>query len=142
MFVGSRTEDPNPLSKRYTYMYQRRIFEAAGVDVNKDSEDEIARKVSGVWELYEDKAICNNLAFDVKDGSVLKYGVATKFDAFIYDIIKWKINLNKVDASDNRTLLDYIQFQIWRTEGTSIERKLQGYMKQLRAAGAKFRSEL
>lgn len=142
MFVGSRTEDPSPLSERYPYLYQRRIFEAACVNINIDTDEDIARKVSALWNEFGKTWVCNNLAFDVKDGSLLKYGLVTKFDRFVYDICKWKIDLNQWDASDNRTLLDYCVFQIERSKGTSIEKKLQDYVQQLRKAGAKLRSEL
>jgi hypothetical protein len=142
MYIGSRMPDPNPVNPKYEYLYERRILEAACVDMVKDSEEEIARKVSHLWDVIGDKMICNNLAFDVKDGSVLKYGLVTLFDQLVYDILKWKINLNKPDVHDGKTLLDYVKFQIERHVGLSAEKKMQIYFRQLRAAGAKFSTEL
>ena len=97
-----------------------------------------------MWNVYEQTnlAVCNNTQFDVTDGSILKYAVTTYFDDFIDDIIRWKINLNKVHASDNRTLLDYIQYQMEHNKGNALENKFRYYYNKLKAAGAKHRSEL
>ena len=54
----------------------------------------------------------------------------------------WKVNLNKVDKTDGRTVLDYIKDQIERNKGLATEPVLQGYYNQLKKAGAKHRVEL
>ena len=139
--VGALVEDSEPQGK-YKYLYQRRIFEAACVDVNKDSEEEIARKVSKVWKENEDQLICNNTAFEVGNGNIIKFAVNMTFDSFIFDMAIWKVNLNKVDATDGRTVLDYVKYQMERAKGTSAERVLSLYYSSLRRAGAKHKSEL
>lgn len=65
------------------YNYQRKILEAAGVEINTDSEEVLQKKVSVQWTLVESKMIDNNLAFDVKEGSLLKKGRVTKFDGLV-----------------------------------------------------------
>jgi len=139
--VGDWTKDPEPQGK-YEYLYQRRFLEAACVDISKDSNDEIARKISQVWKENEDKLICNNTQFEVGNGNIIKFAVDKSFDTFIFDIIDWKVDLNKVDDTDGRTALDYVKYQMERAKGTSLERKLQFYYSSLRSAGAKHRSEL
>ena len=143
MCIGSRIEDPQP-TPTYRYLYTRKFYEAARVDTATDSKATIAEKITGMWKVYEQTnlAVCNNTQFDVTDGSVLKYAVTTYFIEFVEDIIQWKIPLNKVDASDNRTLLDYIKAQLERNKGNALESKFQLYYDRLKAAGAKHRWEL
>lgn len=139
--VGDFTKDPEPQDK-YEYLYQRRIFEAACVDLYKDSADEIARKVSQLWKENEDLLICNNTQFEVINGNIIKFAIDKSFDTFIFDLIDWKVDFNKVDETDGRTVLDYVKYQMERAEGTSLEVRLNFYYKSLKSAGAKHRSEL
>ena len=92
--------------------------------------------------VFEDRLYCNNLQFDVGNGSVLKFGVATKFGNFISDVITWGVNLNKVDETDERTLLDYVRWQMEENQGNPIAERMRLYYRALRKAGAKHRSEL
>lgn len=141
MNVGAFDEEPEP-SGRYIWTYQRKILEAACVDLEKDSEEVIAQKISRVWNENEDSLVCSSTRFDVPRGNILKFAVNMKFTAFIGDMIQWKVNLNKVDATDNKTVLDYIEDQIQRNKGYSVEQTLNMYYRVLREAGAKHRREL
>ena len=141
MLIDSRTKDPNPTGN-YIYMYQRKIMDAAGVDVNKDSPDIISKKIIRMWSFFEPLPTCDNLQFDVSDGNIIKYAISTLFDEFLYDMVTWKVPLNKIDDSDNKTALDYLSAQIKRNKGNALEPKLQNYFKLLREAGAKYSSEL
>jgi hypothetical protein len=140
-YVGNFTKDDLPQG-RYEYTYQRRILEAACVDINKDSDEEISRKIALVWKENEDALICNNTQFDVGNGSVIKYAVISGFDHFVFDIATWKINLNKIDETDGRTVLDYVKYHLDRAKGTASERRLKLYYAVLKDAGAKHKSEL
>ena len=128
--------------QKYPYRYQRKIFEASCVDMYRDSDEEIARKVSAMWAKNADKLTCTDTSFDVEKGSIIKYAVNAKFENFIYDVISWKVDLNRIDESDNRTVLDYIQDQIRSYKGLPTERDLRIYYELFRKAGAKHRSEL
>jgi len=139
--VGDWTKDFEPQGK-YEYLYQRRFLEAACVDLEKDSKEEISKKISQVWIENEDKFICNNTQFDVGNGNIIKFAVVKNFDTFIFDIIDWKVNLNKVDETDGRTVLDYVKYQMEKAKGTSLEKKLKFYYSSLKSAGAKHKSEL
>lgn len=141
MYVGGMSEDPEPRG-RYRYKYQRKLFEAACVDLEKDSEATIAAKVSRVWRQYEDSLTCDNSRFDVVNGNLLKYAVNIKFDVFLYDVVDWKVNLNRVDSSDNRTVLDYVEYQMRINKGNASFRILESYYALLRKAGAKHQREL
>lgn len=141
MFVGNLSADTTN-SGKWRYNYERRFHEAACVDTARDSKEVVARKISQLWRQEEERLVCNNLQFDVQDGNILKYAVAVQFDAFIADAIAWKVNLNKVDASDGRTLLDYVQYHMERTRGGAVEKKLANYYDALRKAGARHKREL
>jgi hypothetical protein len=72
----------------------------------------------------------------------VKWAVSYKFYDFINDIIKWGINLNRVDEADGRTALDYALFHIQRNKGNAMEPVYQDIYDTLRKAGAKHRREL
>jgi hypothetical protein len=139
MAIGTASTDN---TARYQFTYQRIISDAACV-TPEDSEEEAGRKIREMWTQYEDKLICNNTRFDVQNGSMLKFAASARFEDFLFDAsMIWKVNLNRVDPSDGRTVLDYVQKEIERNRGTSIESKLESYYDMLRTAGAKHRSEL
>lgn len=139
--VGDKSKLETPIGK-IRFAYQKKFLEASCVNVDSDSPEVVQSKVAKMWSKFRDKLVCNSVSFDVENGSILKFAVANKFDEFIYDALKWKIDLNKVDPTDKRTVLDYIQRQIERNKGNSLEPKLQSYYNRLKAAGAKHKSEL
>lgn len=128
----------------YKYLYQRRIYEAAKIDISKDSKEVIAKKITAMWLLSEQLKLveCNSLQFDVRNGNLLKYAVSSLFNEFIDDAIAWHIPLNKVDENDNRTLLDYVQYHVNKNKGNALEQQYQTYYKKLRSAGAKHLREV
>lgn len=140
--VSLRTKDTAKDSS-FVYTYQKKVFEAACADPDKDSEEEVSKKIREMWTAYQDDLVCDSSAFDVSRGSILKYAVAMKFNDFLEDAaMVWKINLNKVDANDGRTVLDYVQKEIERNKGNVNESTLKQYYDILRKAGAKHKSEL
>jgi hypothetical protein len=141
MFVSSKEEDPNPQG-RFVWKYQRKLLEAACIDVKKDNEEEIGKKIAKVWKDNEATLICNNTKFDVANGNIIKFAVNLKFDEFLIDVTKWKVNLNKVDETDGRTVLDYVQSQIDANKGLATEPVLKKYYQMLKDAGAKHKWEL
>lgn len=135
---GSRPRTYRPLH----ILYQRKLFEAACVNLEEDSEKVIARKISSVMLEYEDMLICNNLQFDVSNGNIIKYAVVINFDVFINDMASWGVNFNKVDATDDRTVLDYVQAKIERNKGLATEQIFKNYYEIIRKAGGKHKWEL
>jgi len=136
--VSGRMKDSSGKNK---YLYQTKVQEAACIQ-SSDSEEVKNQKIKEAWTKYEDDLKCNSTQFDVMDGSLIKYSVSYRFDEFIDEVIKWKINLNKVDATDGRTPLDYIKYHIEKNKGNALEEKFQIYYDKLKAAGAKHKSEL
>lgn len=138
MFISGRTKDS---SGRNDYLYQTRILDGACVK-SSDSEKVKNEKIQKAWKTFEPDLNCTSIRFDVTNGHLLKFAVANRFDEFLEDAIFWKVNLNRIDASDNRTLLDYVKFHIERNKGNSVGEKLKIYYKMLQEAGAKHKSEL
>ncbi len=140
--VGFMESDKDPNSS-YLHSYQRKVYEAACADYDNDSDEEISRKVNILWNSYPEKFKCSNTSFDVPQGSILKFAVAKRFQDFIVDAAQiWKVDLNKVDPSDGRTLLDYVKKELDQSIGTAGEKHLRLYYSVLRQAGAKYKSEL
>lgn len=136
--VSGRMKDSSGKNK---YLYQTKFQEAACIQ-SSDSEEQKNQKIREAWTKYESDLKCNSTQFDVMDGSLIKYSVSYRFDEFIDEVIKWKINLNKVDETDGRTPLDYIKYHIEKNKGNALEEKFQIYYDKLKAAGAKHKSEL
>jgi len=142
VLVNGQTLDPNPISPKYKYLYERYFFEAACADPNVDSPEVVQRKMSAMWIKYQDILRCTNVQFDVGQGSIIKFAVAQKFDRFIWDVTRWKIPLNIVDPNDHKTVLDYVDDELASHHGSPLESTLQLYHDQLIKAGAKHSSEL
>lgn len=143
MIVGAWTP-PEKDGTGFKYLYQERFYLAAKVDRLRDDEKTIAGKISAMWKIYQQTGYtaCNASTFDIRDGNLLKYAVADKFDAFLEDAIKWKLDPNKIDFYDQMTLLDYIDYHLARNKGSALESKYQRYHDMFRKAGAKYRKEL
>lgn len=139
--VANMDEKSDPSSK-LRFRYQEKLLEAACADIVKDSEETVSRKISVLWDRNQDKLKCVSSAFDVENGNILKFAVRLKFDDFLYDMVKWKVDLNKIDPADDRTVLDYIKYQIDTQKGTSSESTLKSYYDFLRKAGAKHSNEI
>jgi len=123
------------------YLYRIRIYQAAGIN-EYDSDEIKIQKIRKMWALLEDQLVCDSTQFDVSKGNILKYAASTKHDAFIRDAITWGVNLNRVDPTDNRTVLDYISFHIERHKGNALEGMFAHYNKLLKAGGTKHKNEL
>lgn len=143
LIVGARTL-PEEDGTRFKYMYQQRFYLAAKVDTLHDNEQVISKKIAAMWKVYQQTGYtaCNASTFDIRDGNLLKYAVAEKFDQFMEDAIKWKLDLNKIDFYDQMTLLDYIDFHLARNKGLALESIFQRYHDLFRKAGAKYKKEL
>jgi hypothetical protein len=138
----SGQSDPPPGSP-YNYMYEQQIEEAACVRPG-DSEEVVSAKVRRMWKQLEDPYLkCNVANFDVAFGNVLKYSFSGRNFDFLNTVVEvWKVDLNSVDPTDNRTLLDYVKKEIDLARNTRYEERLTYYYKFLRKNGAKHRSEL
>ena len=135
-------DDEETTGPKYRYYYQRQVFEASCVAPD-DAGEVRNRKIAQMWKRFEDKELtCNNLQFDVVNGSVIKYAASRGIDSFMRDVTQWGIDLNKIDKSDNRTILDYVQVKLERAKGGSLERTYRFYYDILRKAGARHRHEI
>jgi hypothetical protein len=138
------TQTPyNEQPELISYMYEKRIYDAAGVDFAKDTPEQARKKIRKLWLQHQPSLRCQANNFNVRDGNILKYAIATRAYNLIDDAVKiWGIDVNIVDPSDNRTLLDYAESQRDQYKGTAMETELQNYIDILVRHGAKRRREL
>lgn len=129
--------------EEYEFHYRRMFLEAACADPETDTDEEIFAKIRSVWDKCEDMLVCANTSFDTVHGNIIKFATAIHQNAFFDDVLRWGVNLNRVDPVDDMTVLDYVQDQIriYRLE-PGIVRKLNFYYSELRKAGAKHKLEL
>src|SRR5688572_1182313 len=112
MYIDSRTEAEEGSRWRYTALTQ--VVRAAGVQVHSPLSPAEKEQVRQMWVRFEEKGllVCNNLQFDVANGSVLKFAVSSLFDPFVYFCGDLKLGLTRVDETDDRTILDYPKYRI------------------------------
>lgn len=139
MIVGQRMKDS---SGRNDYLYITRMHDAACVDERNDTDAQQDAKLQKMWLAYRDTLVCNSVQFDVMRGNILKFAVSSKADPFLDQVIDWKLDLNAIDPSDERTVLDYVEYHRKRNEGNSLESMFQRYYNALRKAGARHAREL
>ncbi|MGJ1284867.1 hypothetical protein ACR79P_14665 [Sphingobacterium spiritivorum] len=127
----------------YDFNYQKTMYISACADANTMSDREINQKLREWWDLYKGKLVCDCLQFNVTNGSVFKFAISANNTSFVDDAIYAKLDFNFVDKSDGRIVLDYTRDELAKQSSSSLIRKtLQEYYDKLRAAGAKYRSEL
>ncbi|SFN99423.1 hypothetical protein SAMN05421741_11625 [Paenimyroides ummariense] len=127
----------------FDYSYQKIMYDSACADLDNMPEKEVNQKLRDWWDLYKDKLTCDNVQFNVPNGSVFKFAIRANLTAFIDDAIYAKFDLNYVDKADGRTVLDYTKDELNKqTTSSPIRKVLQEYYDRLRAAGAKHKSEL
>lgn len=140
--VYSRTldrSDPENLS----YAYERMIYEASCVEFKSDTQAEARRKIQDLWRNHQDRLLCNGSNFPVANGSILKFAVEMKTTVFITNATKyWGLDLNIIDKSDGRTVLDYTRDRMNDFRGSPSEEVLRNYYNEFRRYGAKHAAEL
>ena len=115
----------------------------AALVTESDSPETIGAKIRALWDNHQDRFKCSSNSFDVSGGSILKYAIRARSFSFLNTASqRWRLNLNYVDRVDGRTVLEYLQGEIRRSEGTATGYELQEYFDSLRRLGAKFSSEL
>lgn len=143
--IGSRSKDEAEDS-RFFYLYEKTLWQMSGARADVDTEDMAKRKVRLMWDLHHDALACD--APGLRNGNLLKYGVYNYFIHFIKELaIDYQLNLNFIDPSDNRTVLDYTRDMLTDLRGRNINNaaqveELQYVFDVLRKAGAKFSAEL
>ena len=136
--IGSRTQASNG---PYRYLAIQKIVDAAGVTGEIDTLQK-EQKLQATWKRFEGYLVCNNLQFDVVNGSVLKFAVSSMFSDFVEFAADNKLGLTRVDESDGKTVLDYVAERQKRMGGTAVAARLEHSYKLLRNAGAKHAREL
>lgn len=141
MIVGNHMKN-NTGEGKYPFLFQKRFLEAACVK-DSDSDELRTEKLRRAWKMGEDNYLaCTGSDFEVLKGNIIKYAVAAKFNEFIDEAIKWKVDLNKIDDSDKRTVLDYVKYHLDKNKGNELEIVYQMYYMKLKKAGAKHSSEI
>lgn len=124
--------------------YKAALYDAACVDLKNDSEETIGKKVATLINIQEDAFKCIPLDFLVRHGNIFKYAVQKNKKPFIYYMIDLKVNLNRVDKVDGKTVLDFISDMLESLKGKGFvsEGVYKNYYDLIRKAGGKHAHEL
>ena len=127
----------------YTYAYERKIFEAAGVDFESDSQKSARSKIQQMWIRQRHRLICDGANFRIANGSVLKYAIETNTFSFLDNATRfWGVEINFIDKADGATTLDYLADRILENSGNALGRTLRNHYDNLRRYGARHCREL
>lgn len=121
------------------YSYVTKFKQAAGV-TEEDSEEEVYRKIRKVWDEYEDCLTCHTIAFALQGGNILKAATVSLNETFYKAVIKWGVNLNRIDPVDGKTVLDFLQDKLAKNP-PNIE-FYRAYYQIFKEHGAKHAAEI
>lgn len=141
--VESQSVQLNPSPSYIRYNYESQLAVAAGV-ISTDTRETAHRKIGAYLDENMPYLLCNQFNFNPRNGNILKLAVAKNSGSFIRAALQdWRIRqLNQVDATDGKTVLDFIQDRRAAAGESSLGRTLSRYYEQFRAAGALHASEL
>ncbi|QDC36218.1 hypothetical protein [Sphingobium fuliginis] len=140
--VYGRDRD-NSDPENFSYAYERKIYQASCVDFKSDTQAEARQKIQALWRNHQDRLQCDGANFPVANGSILKFAVEMQATVFVTNATRfWGLDLNIVDQSDGKTVLDYTRDRIEAYRGTPAESTLRNYYSDFRRYGAKHASEL
>ena len=115
--------------------YESKIEQAACVSPS-DSQRDRQRKIQDAWNQFDSYLHCDG--FNVRRGNILKYAINQGVSGFIYTAVNvWRVDLNRPDASDGKTVLQYVESELERSRGTPQESMYQSYYNELRRGGAR-----
>ena len=98
--------------EKYEYAYEKYLDELACVHPN-DTPEEQVRKVRAMWDKYKLMFACDVPAFRVNNGNILKLSIDAPFTEFVKQMLrKYALNVDFVDPSDGKTLLQFINDEI------------------------------
>lgn len=119
----------------------KKLKQAACVLPNDSPEIE-GKKIREMWNKYEDRLVCDTIAFSVIGGNIIKATILVQNNNFLELLINWKVNFNRIDPADNRTVLDYIRDELNKNPPKATRQFLEMYYERLKLKGAKHKSEL
>ena len=127
-----------PANSGFRYDFDRLIFEAAGASPDPTAAQN-KTKVRALWRGAQESFRCNSNNFPVPDGNVLKLAASERSMLPLWRALDWGLELNYIDRSDGRTILDYILNALAEPDHST---DLLMVYEKYRAAGAKFSCEI
>lgn len=126
----------------FQYNYEKRLWDISCVKPN-DSKEIAIQKVRVMWSKHKKDFICNESSFPILSGSLLKYAIHNNFSDLLETLLMtYEVDINFVDETDNKNVIDYINDEIRRLNPASTPpdtyvKKLMAYRDTLIEFGAK-----
>ena len=118
--------------------FEQRVLQAARAAPD-DANAELRAKVAALFSAH--MPLCDG--FNLRRASILKYAVASRTYQFLFDAANvWDVDLNHIDESDGRTVIDYLDNEISKNLGRPAESELTSYRDMLVRAGARTTAQL
>ena len=113
--LSSRAKISDKDKELFTFMYEKRMWDLACVDIGIDSEETAKLKVQKWWNKYKTNCKCDSVAFGLQNGNYLKFALSQNMPEVIETIASsYGGDINFIDPADGLNLLDYIIAEIAR----------------------------
>lgn len=118
IFTGEAPKlDQSKWKYQFKYNYEYRIWKLAGADPLVDTEETAIPKIQKWYDKYKLQLVCDVDGFSVSNGSLLKYSIYKDFTHLIESfVLVYDLDINVIDISDGKTVLDYIDDEIKRID--------------------------
>lgn len=129
-------------SNYFEYVYEKRLWQMAGVRIGIDNEETTKQKIQLWWSKYKTKCKCDSVSFNVPNGNILKFAITKNATDFINNLVlNYDLDINFTDPADSKNLLDYISDEIQKMENGSASKSsidiYKKYKEELISLGAK-----
>lgn len=114
--VTLKTKAPEKYEDKFTYLFEKRFFQLAGMDLDNETVEAAKPKMQRWWDKYKTKLTCNALGFNVPMGNLLKYAIDRPFMNILYFAGEHELDINFIDPADQKTVLDYVNSEMIRIE--------------------------
>lgn len=141
--IELQSTEMRPLFPGHQFQFETYLARWAGVTAGEPTPV-VDGKIAAFIDANMPRLFCNQFNFNPRNGSILKLAVAKQASRFLSRVTtRWRINLNGIDAADGKTVLDYTRDRRGQAgSDTPFGRTMARYHDMLRAAGARYSSEL
>lgn len=131
--IASKAKVPSYENKYFEYVFEKKLWQMAGVLMGIDNDETIKKKIQTWWSKYKKKCTCDSLTFNIPNGNILKYSISKNTTVFLETLVlNYDLDINFIDPVDGRNLLDYIIDEIEKMKITGVSKSSIGVFEKYR----------
>jgi hypothetical protein len=110
--IVTKSKVPESEMEFFEYLYEKRLWQMAGVIISKDDETTVKNKIQKWWNKYKTRCKCDSTTFNVPNGNILKFAISQNQPQFAEFLSDYELDINFLDPADGQNLLDYVNREI------------------------------